>query len=117
MRFVSNDPVEAFVLPKRTGPVQTALDALRGKPFPGAAQLFQPVFSQRTAQSVDVIGHHDIGKHLAAIALEVVQSLNHDPAMHPITKQALAMTFIEHGFELSETGALKLVPSCGEISR
>ena len=66
---------------------------------------------------MDVIGHHDMGKRFAAISLEVVKSVDHDLAMRPIAEQTLAVTFIEHGFELSETATFKLVPSGGKMSR
>ncbi len=107
---VPNDAVKAFVLPDRSFSAKTALDVLSREPFPRIAQVLHPIVTQQTTQGVDVVGHHHIGQHFAALAFEVMQSVCHHLSMPCFPQQAFAVIFVEQSFQFAEACTLKLLP-------
>jgi len=59
---------------------------------------------------MDVVGHHRIGQHFAALAFKVMQRIRHDLSMRGFAKQALAVTLIEQSFQFAKASALELLP-------
>ncbi len=107
---VPNDTVKAFVLPERSFSANAALDALSREPLPRMAQVLHAIVTQQTTQGMDVVGHHHIGQHFAALAFEVMQSVCHHLSMPCFAQQALSVIFIEQSFQFAQACTLKLLP-------
>ena len=83
---ITNDAVKIFILPERTLSAKAALNALRSEPFPGVADIFQPMLVQYSTQGMHMSGHYSIGQHFAALTFKVMQSVNHHLSMRCFTQ-------------------------------
>ena len=107
---ITNDAVEAFILPQRPFSAKAALDVLSREPFPRAAHILQSMSFRQTTQNMDMVGHHHIGQHFATLAFEVMQRVCHHLSMPRFAQQAFTVTFIEQPFQFAEAATLELLP-------